>query len=84
MARYKAIQRDYQAERMKKREQINRAVEIAYVVFMVIGLIVSGINQDNTTVTGLSLLVMGLGSLPVALFSTYFQRLCRSVVFCGC
>ena len=74
MARYKAIQRDYQAERMKKREQIHRAVDIAYVVFMVIGLIVGGMNQDNATITGLALLIMGLGSLPVALFYTYMLK----------
>ena len=74
MARYKALQKDYKAERMKKRERIHRAVNFAYIVFMVIGLIVGGMNQDNAAITGLALLIMGLGSLPVALFYTYMLK----------
>ena len=74
MARYKVIQRDYKRERYKKRERIHFTVNLAYVIFMVIGVIVGGINQGNTIVTGLVLLIMGLGSLPVALFYTYMLK----------
>ncbi len=72
MARYKVVKPiDNEKELKKKRERIRITVDAIYVAFMIIAIFIAGINQFNNLIVGLVMIVIGIGSIPVALFHIY-------------
>jgi len=72
MARYKVVKPiDHEKELKKKRSRIHRTVDSIYAVFMIIAIFIGGINQFNNLIVGLVMIVIGIGSIPVALFHIY-------------
>ncbi|MBR6650469.1 MAG: hypothetical protein IKL36_03570 [Clostridia bacterium] len=74
MSRYKVVKpKDHKQELKKKRNRILSAVEIIYVSLMLIALIIGGINQSNNTTVGIVLIIMGVISVPTAIFYIYID-----------
>ena len=72
MARYKVVKPiDHEKELKKKRERIHRTVDAIYVAFMITAIFIGGINQFNNLVVGVVMIVMGIGSIPAAIFHIY-------------
>ena len=74
MARYKLIKPQFEKPEItlaKKREHIRRTIDIIYVILMVVGILVCGINQNRDVIVGWGLIVMGLISVPTAVFYVY-------------
>ena len=69
MARYKVItQKDDQYKIFKKRERIHHIVDAVYVLLMVIGIVICGINQNNNLIVGWGFVLMGVISIPITVF----------------
>ena len=72
MARYKVVKPiDREKELKKKRERIRITIDAIYVTFMIIAILIGGLNQFNNIVVGLVMIVIGIGSIPVAIFHVY-------------
>ena len=74
MARYKVIKfGDSRYKLNKKRDRIRKAVDAIYVAFLLIGILICGINQFNSLIVGWGMIIMGIFSLPVAIFHIYID-----------
>ena len=72
MARYKVVKPiDPEKELKKKRTRIHRTVDAIYVAFMIIAIFIGGINQFNNLIVGSVMIVIGIGSIPAAIFHIY-------------
>ncbi len=77
MSRYKAVKpqlENTEVKQMQKRERIRKAIEIIYVMLMIAGIFVCGINQHNALMVGWGMFIMGSISLPTAIFYIYIER----------
>ena len=75
MARYKVItQKDEQYKIFKKRERIHHIVDAVYVLLMVIGIAICGINQSNNLIVGWGFILMGVISIPVTVFYVHMIK----------
>ena len=74
MARYKVIKFGDSCYKLnKKRDRIRKAVDAIYVAFLFIGILICGINQFNSLIVGWGMIIMGIFSLPVAIFHIYID-----------
>ena len=75
VARYKIItQKDDQYKILKKRKRIHHIVDAVYVLLMLIGIVICGLNQFNDLITGVGLILMGIISIPIAIFYVYMYK----------
>ena len=75
VARYKVItSKDHQYELLKKRKRIHHIVDAVYVLLMLIGIVICGLNQFNDLITGVGLILMGIISIPIAIFYVYMYK----------
>ena len=75
VARYKVItSKDHQYELRKKRKRIHHIVDAVYVLLMLIGIVICGLNQFNDLITGVGLILMGIISIPIAIFYVYMYK----------
>ena len=75
MARYKAIKpKDHRYELAKKRERIRKSVDGVYILLILIGILICGINQFNNVIVGWGMIVMGIVSIPATLFHIYIDK----------
>ena len=74
MARYKVIKFGDSCYKLnKKRDRIRKAVDAIYIAFLFIGILICGINQFNSLIVGWGMIIMGIFSLPVAIFHIYID-----------
>ena len=74
MARYKVIKFGDSCYKLnKKRDRIRKAVDAIYMAFLFIGILICGINQFNSLIVGWGMIIMGIFSLPVAIFHIYID-----------
>ena len=74
MARYKVIKFGDSCYKLnKKRDRIRKAVDAIYLAFLFIGILICGINQFNSLIVGWGMIIMGIFSLPVAIFHIYID-----------
>jgi len=75
MARYKAVKpKDHRYELAKKRERIRKTVDGVYILLMLIGILICGINQFNNVIVGWGMIVMGIVSIPATFFHIYIDK----------
>jgi hypothetical protein len=75
MARYKAItSKNRNRTTAQKRRRICALVDGIYVLLLIAGILIGGINQFNLIVVGCDLIVMGLISVPAAIFHIYITK----------
>lgn len=75
MARYKVITyKDEQYKLLNKRHRIHHIVDAVYVLLIVLGIVICGINQNNNLIVGWGLILMGAVSIPVTVFHTYMYK----------
>lgn len=82
MARYKVIKpRDHKYELLKKRMRIRKTADIIYIVLMLIGILICGINQFNNSIVGWGMIAMGTISVPIAIFHIYMDKKRWGILF---
>ena len=75
MARYKAItSKNRNRTTAQKRRRICTLVDGIYVLLLMAGILIGGINQFNLIIVGCDLIVMGLVSVPVTVFHIYITK----------
>lgn len=75
MARYKAVKPANHAYRLtQKRERVRKTVDAVYTVFLLVGILVCGINQFRDLIVGWCLIVLGVCTIPVAAFHIYTDK----------
>ena len=75
MARYKVARPiDHRYILAKKRERIRKCADAVYVVLLLAGILICGINQRNDVVVGWGLIAMGILSVPAAVFHIYVDK----------
>ena len=75
MARYKVItSKDHQYELLKKRKRIRHIVDAIYILLMLLGIVICGLYQFNDLITGWGLILMGIISIPIAIFYVYMYK----------
>lgn len=80
MARHKVIVNDLAAERRKKqitlakkRKRLHYAVQVAWSVLVIAGIIVSGFYQEDQTIEGVCFIAMGIVTVPLVAFLIYTE-----------
>ena len=72
MARHKKLKPiDHKYLLNKKREKIRKAVDYTYLILIFSFILICGLNQSNAFIVGWGLIVMGIISIPVAIFHVY-------------
>lgn len=72
MSRYKVVKsQDRKYELKKKRDRIQSSICVIWFFLIIIGLIICGFNQNNDSIMGVSFIVMGIISVPTAIFYIY-------------
>ena len=75
MARYHAITlKDRKSTMDKKRRRICIIVDIIYILLLMSGIMIIGINQFNPLVVGCGLIILGCISIPVTIFHIYITK----------
>ena len=75
MARYHAItSKDRKSTMDKKRRRICIIVDIIYILLLMSGIMIIGINQFNPLVVGCGLIILGFISIPVTIFRIYITK----------
>lgn len=57
-----------------KRHRIRITVDAVYVAFMLLGILICGINQRDVMITGWIFIIMGVISVPAAAFHMYIDQ----------
>ena len=75
MARYRVItSKDRERTMNKKRKRICIMVDGIYVLLLMTGILIVGINQFNPLFVGYGLIIMGSISIPAAFFHIYITK----------
>ena len=75
MARYRVItSKDRKRTMNKKRKRICIMVDGIYVLLLMTGILIVGINQFNPLVVGCGLIILGCISIPVTIFRIYITK----------
>ena len=74
MSRYKVISAENKKyELAKKRDRIRKTVDGVYTFFMLSSILIGGLNQFNNIISGWILIILGVASIPVAIFHIYID-----------
>ena len=72
MARHKKLKPiDHKYLLNKKRNNTRKAVDCVYLILLFACIMICGLNQSNALVVGWGLIIMGVISIPVAIFYLY-------------
>lgn len=77
MARYKSIKPNLENPKFKlaqKKDRIRKTVDLVYVVLFLVCILICGLNQTNEQIVGWGLIIMGVFSIPVAVFHIYTDK----------
>ena len=72
MARHKKLKPiDHKYLFNKKRNNIRKAVDYVYLILSFACILICGLNQSNALIVGWGLIVMGIVTIPIAIFYIY-------------
>ncbi len=80
--RYKVVTQEHKKYNLeKKRERIRITVDVILSALLLLGVVIGGIYQSNSTVIGCVFITMGIISIPVVAFHIYMEVMGWRILF---